>query len=94
MQTTSPAWKSLFAAGAAVEARATIAGTVYTDISAPVINRATMQDCLAVGNVVSASLALAVRGALKDSLRSAVNLPRSAAVVIETRLSDGRTASE
>jgi len=86
MQTTSPAWKSLFASGAAVEARATIAGTVYTDISAPVINRATMQDRLAVGNVVSASLALA--------LRSAGSVPRSAAVVIETRLSDGRTASE
>ena len=59
---------------------------MYTDISAPVIDRATMSGSLAVGNVVSASLALAVRGA--------VNLPRSAAVIVEVRLNDGETASE
>ena len=86
MQATSSTWTGLFAAGAALQARATVGGTVYTDISAPVIHRATMQDRLAVGNVVSASLALGIRGA--------VNIPRSAAVVIETRLSDGQTASE
>ena len=86
MQTTSSTWKGLFAAGAALQARATVGGTVYTDISAPVIHRATMSGSLAVGNVVSASLALGIRGA--------VNIPRSAAVVIETRLTDGETASE
>ena len=69
-----------------LEARATVGGTVYSDISAPVVNRALMQDRLSVGNVVSASLALAVRGA--------ANIPRSAAVVIEARLNDGQTASE
>ena len=61
MQTTSPVWKGLFASGAALQARATVGGTVYTDIGVPVINRATMQDRLAVGNVVSASLSLALR---------------------------------
>ncbi len=86
MQTTSPVWKGLFASGAALQARATVGGTVYTDIGVPVINRATMQDRLAVGNVVSASLSLA--------LRSAGSVPRSAAVVIEVRMNDGQTASE
>jgi len=86
MQSTSQLWRDLLAAGAALQARATVDGTVYTDISAPVIHRGTMQDRLAVGNVVSASLALGIRGA--------VNIPRSATVVIETRLSDGQTASE
>ena len=69
-----------------LETRATIGGTAYADISAPVVNRALMQDSLAVGNVVSASLVLA--------LRSAGSIPRAAAVVIETRLNDGQTASE
>lgn len=86
MQSTSQTWRDLFAAGAALETRATIGGTVYADISAPVVNRALMQDRLSVGNVVSASLALAVRGA--------GSIPRSAAVVVETRLNDGVTASE
>ncbi|MBQ9039301.1 MAG: hypothetical protein IJ119_11885 [Clostridia bacterium] len=86
MQSTSPVWKGIFASGAALQARATVGGTVYTDISAPVIHRATMSGSLAVGNVVSASLALA--------LRSAGSVPRSAAVVIEVRLNDGQTASE
>ena len=86
MQTTSQTWHALLAAGAPLQARATIGGVAYTDISTPVITRALMQDRLSVGNVVSASLALAVRGA--------VNIPRSAAVVIEVRLNDGQTASE
>lgn len=86
MQSTSQTWRDLFAAGAPLQARATVGGVAYTDISAPVITRALMQDRLSVGNVVSASLALAVRGA--------ANIPRSAAVVIEVRLNDGQTASE
>jgi len=86
MQNTSPTWKSLFASGAALQARAIVDGVVYTDVGVPVIERATMQDRMAVGNVVSASLALALRGT--------VNLSRSAAVVIEIRLSDGQAASE
>lgn len=86
MQQTSAIWKQLWAAGAPLEARAVIAGTVYNDISAPVIVRAAMQDRLAVGNVAAASLSLVIRGA--------GSIPRSAEVVIETRLNDGATASE
>ena len=86
MQQTSAIWKQLWAAGAALETRAVIAGTVYNDISAPVIVRAAMQDRLGIGNVAAASLTLTVRGA--------ATIPRSAAVVIETRLNDGETASE
>ena len=86
MQSTSQLWRDLFASGAALQARAVIGGAVYTEISPPVIHRALMQERLSVGNVVSASLSLAVRGA--------GSIPRSAAVVIEARLSDGVTASE
>ncbi len=86
MQSTSQVWRDLFAAGAPLEARAVIGGTVYTDISAPVVTRALMPDRLSVGNVVSASLALA--------LRREGTISRSAAVVIEVRLNDGETASE
>ena len=86
MQTTSATWKRLWAEGAPLEARATIAGTVYTEISAPVIHRAAMQERLSVGNVAAASLTLGVRGGS--------TIPRSAAVAIEVRLNDGTTASE
>lgn len=86
MQSTSQTYRALLAAGAPLQARATIGGVAYTDISTPVITRALMQDRLSVGNVVSASLALAVRGA--------ANIPRSAAVVVEVRLNDGQAASE
>ena len=84
MQATAQAWRDLWAAGAPLQARAVIAGTAYADISAPVVTRALMQGSLSVGNVVSASLALAVRGA--------GTVPRAAAVAIEVRLNDGRTA--
>ena len=86
MQTTSATWRGLFAAGAPLQTRVVIGGTAYTGISAPVIHRATMQDGLSVGNVVSASLSLA--------LREAGSVPRSAAVAVEARLNDGVTASE
>lgn len=86
MQETSATWKALWTAGAALEARAVIAGTAYTEISAPVIVRAAMSDALSIGNVAAASLSLVIRGA--------GSIPRSAEVVIETRLSDGVTASE
>ena len=86
MQTTSQTWKTLWAAGnAAVEARATINGVVYTDI-APQITRAAMQQGLSVGNVVSACCAVAIR--------TTNAIPRSAAVAVEMRLNDGTTQSE
>ncbi|MBR2657324.1 MAG: hypothetical protein IKD58_12720 [Loktanella sp.] len=86
MQQTSATWKQLLAAGAALEARATIGGVVYTDISAPVIRRAAMQNTLSIGNVAAASLSLVIRGAGV--------VPRSAAVVVEARLNDGTATSE
>ena len=86
MQQTSATWKQLLAAGAALEARATIGGVAYTDISAPVIRRAAMQNTLSIGNVAAASLSLVIRGAGVVS--------RSAAVVVEARLNDGTAASE
>ena len=86
MQTTSATWKQLWAVGAPLEARAVIAGTETPLAAAPVITRAAMQERLSVGNVASASLALAVR--------AAGTIPRSAAVAVGARLNDGETASE
>ena len=90
MQTTSSTWQGLYAAGAALEARASVVtapgiSTLFTGI-APVIRRAAMQGSLGIGNVVSASLSLVVR--------NAVNIPRSAKVTVQARLKDGQTASE
>lgn len=86
MQTTSQTWKTLWAAGnAAVDARATINGVVYTDI-APQITRAAMQQGLNVGNVVSACCVVAIR--------TTNAIPRSASVLVEMRLNDGTTQSE
>ena len=87
MQTTSTTWRSLWQSGSAkLEARVTIAGTVYTDPSAPVIARALMQDGLSAGNAVSASCAF--------SLRAPGQIPKAAQVIVEARLTDGETASE
>ena len=87
MQTTSQTWKTLWANGNAwLETKAVIAGVEYTDISAPVINRAAMQGGLGVGNAVSASLSLAVR--------TTDDIPKSAPVEILMRLTDGTTNSE
>ena len=86
MQATSEVWKSLWAAGAALEARAMIGGTAYAPIAAPVITRAAMGDALAVGNAVSAGVTLA--------LRTNAAIPRAAQVRLEMRLTDGQTASE
>lgn len=88
MQNTSQTWKDLWASGTAIlEARAVIAGTVYTDMpTAPVVNRALMQNGLSIGNAVSATCQLSVR--TNDAI------PKSAEVVIQYRLTDGATASE
>lgn len=86
MQTTSATWQSLWAAGAALEARAVINGTTYTDISAPRIDRALMQQGLTIGNTVSATC--------RFSIRDPGTIPRSAEVVMSMRLNDGETQSE
>ena len=85
MQTTSATWKSLWAAEAPLECRATINSVTYTDI-APVITRGVMQNGLQVGNAVSASCAI--------SMRTGNAIPKSAEVVVEIRLNDGTTESE
>ena len=88
MQTTSQTWKDLWASGAArLEARAVIGNVEYTDlVAAPVISRALMQTGLSIGNAVSATCTL--------SLRPAGNVPRSAEVDIQCRLTDGTQTSE
>ena len=90
MQTTSAIWDELWASGTAtLDAVAVIGGVEYTDISAPLITRGTMQGQLSVGNVVSACCALSVRAASSA-------IPRSATVQIKQRLvsADGATVSE
>lgn len=90
MQTTSAIWDALWASGTAtLDAVAVIGGVEYTDISAPLITRGTMQGQLSVGNVVSACCALSVRAASSA-------IPRSATVQIKHRLvsADGATVSE
>ena len=90
MQTTSTVWDDLWASGTAtLDAVAVIGGVEYTDISAPLITRGTMQGQLSVGNVVSACCALSVRAASSA-------IPRSAVVQIKHRLvsADGATVSE
>ena len=87
MQNTSQTWKDLWASGTAIlEVRAIIAGTEYADITAPVINRALMQNGLSVGNAVACTCSFTVRGAGV--------IPRSAEVIIKARLTDGTQVSE
>lgn len=90
MQTTSAIWDALWASGTAtLDAVAVIGSVEYTDISAPIITRGTMQGQLSVGNVVSACCAVSVRAASSA-------IPRSAVVHIKHRLvsADGATVSE
>ena len=88
MQTTSSTWRSLWASGAArLEVRATIGGTVYGEITAPVVSRAAMSDGLSAGNAVSASCSFSLR-AVSGSV------PKAAAVAVEMRLTDGTATSE
>lgn len=87
MQTTSATWKSLWSGGAArLETVAVIAGTTYTEISTPVINRAVMQNGLSIGNAVSATCSFTVR--------TSNTIPKSAQVQIKMRLTDGTQTSE
>ena len=88
MQSTSALWKRLWASGnARLETVAVIAGREYAQISNPVITRALMQGGLDVGNAVAATCFFSVRG-----VSSAI--PRSAQVVLRSRLTDGSETSE
>lgn len=88
MQTTSQTWRTLFAAGARLEARVSIGGTVYSGngLTAPVISRAVMGDALGAGNAVSASC--------RFTLRAPGTVAKAAEVAVEMRLTDGATSSE
>ena len=88
MRTMSETWNTLFASNnASLETVAVINGVEYTEISNPIINRALMQDGLSIGNAVSASCQFSVKST------SAV-IPRSAEVIIKSRLTDGTSTSE
>lgn len=87
MQTTSATWKNLCASQSAyLESMATIAGTDYTEISSPTINRALTQAGLSIGNAVSATC--------RFSVRTDANIPDGAEVRIKMRFSNGTTNSE
>ena len=89
MQPVTNTWKYLWASGnALLEVKAVIGGTDRSAevCTAPVINRATMQNGLSVGNVVSATCTL--------TLRTNAAIARSAAVEVEMRLTDSTTTSE
>ena len=87
MQNTSATWKSLWSSGNAwLDTVAVINGVEYSEISNPIINRALMQNELSIGNVVSATC--------QFSVRTSNVIPRSAEVIIKTRLTDGTTTSE
>ena len=89
MQPVTNTWKYLWASGnALLEVKAVIDGTDRSAevCTAPVINRATTQNGLSVGNVVSATCML--------MLRTSASIARSAAVEVEMRLTDGSTTSE
>ena len=89
MQPVTNTWKYLWASGnALLEVKAMIGGTDRSAevCAAPVINRATTQNGLSVGNVVSATCML--------TLRTSASIARSAAVEVEMRLTDGTTTSE
>ena len=87
MRTTSQTWDELYASdGGYLETKAIINGAEYTDISAPVITRAAMQDAMTVGNVISASCVFTVR--------TSDVIPKSAQVEICSRYTDGTTNSE
>ena len=87
MQSTSNLWRRLWASGKAwLETVAVIEGREYSAITSPVINRSLMQNGLSVGNTVSATCTF--------SLRTDDEIPRSAQVVVNMRLTDGTSVSE
>ena len=108
MQSTSATWKALAATGNAVlKTRATIDGTVYEQISTPIIKRGIMQGGLSVGNAVAASCEFSLRPVPSDAsvagmftagtrtVTASIDdyIPRSAQVVIEMQYTDGTSTS-
>ena len=88
MRQRSTTWKNLAADGEfSIETVAVINGTEYSTITAPIVNHGLLPSSeLSVGNCISASLNFTVM--TTDSI------PKSAKVVIKSRLTDGSTYSE
>lgn len=87
MRSRSATWARLGANGNfRMETVAEINGTTYSSISAPVIDRALFTDKLSVGNCITSTLKFSV---LTDD-----EIPRSARVVIKSRISDDTDTSE
>lgn len=87
MRSRSATWARLGTNGNfRMETVAEINGTTYSSISAPVIDRALFTDKLSVGNCITSTLKLSV---LTND-----DIPRSATVVIRSRISDDTDTSE
>lgn len=83
----SELWRSIAASDSfRLETVAEIGGVTYERITSPVITRALMTDALSVGNCISATLQLSI---LPEG-----TIPKSAAVKIRHRLSNGGQTSE
>ena len=86
MRAKSEEWSSLASGQFALETKARIGGVDYTAISAPKIDRASMDSDLSVGNCFTATLSLSI---MTDDI-----IPATAPIVIMSRLTDGTTYSE
>lgn len=87
MRATSATWNALHASDAGIlETKAVINGAEYTEISAPIISRAAMQNAMTVGNVISASCVF--------TIRTTDTIPKAAKVEIMSRYTDEEQYSE
>ena len=89
MQTRSTLWENLASSGNFIlETKVVIGGTDYTEISAPIIDRALCKDTIEVGNCIAASLTV--------SIRTNDTFDRGAGVEVKKRLwdADRETYSE
>lgn len=89
MQARSTLWENLASSGNFIlETKLVIGGTDYTEISAPIIDRALCKDTIEVGNCIAASLTV--------SIRTNDTFDRGAGVEVKKRLwdADRETYSE
>lgn len=87
MRARSTLWKQIVEKGDyVIETKLSIGEKEYTEISAPVINRALMNDALSVGNCVSSSLSVSIL--TKDALQS------STPIIVLGRICRGTSYSE
>ncbi len=87
MRARSTLWKQIVEKGDyIIETKLSIGDKEYTEISAPVINRALMNDALSVGNCVSSSLSVSIL--MKDALQAATP------IIVLGRICRGASYSE